>query len=229
MFLGLRGKRNAGVLVDANAPTPPPMRENDRVSTEPTIQPPKNASTWALSGSTDAYDENWKRMQAAGENPHGEADLIESFSPRSVLDGGCGTGRVAIELARRGIDVVGVDVDSAMLTAARVKAPELLWVESDLGSVTLKRQFDLIALPGNVMIFVAEGHQSQVVSNLASHLVDEGLFIAGFQLGRTLDLSTYDSMCAASGLELVHRWSTWDRQTFEGGNYAVSVHQKHQA
>lgn len=165
-------------------------------------------------------------MEAAGQNPHGEADLIESFSPRSVLDGGCGTGRVAIELASRGIEVVGVDVDAAMLEAARAKAPELVWIESDLGSVQLQRSFDLIALPGNVMIFVADGHQGQVVTNLTRHLVEEGLLVAGFQLGRTLDLSTYDSICAGAGLRLVHRWSTWDRKPFNDGDYAVSVHQK---
>ena len=58
------------------------------------------------------------------------------WSPRyaadSVLDAGCGTGRVAIELSRRGHDVVGVDVDEAMLEAARAKAPDLTWVQGDL-------------------------------------------------------------------------------------------------
>ena len=56
------------------------------------------------------YDERWRRMEAAGVNPHGEADFVFSYGPRSVLDAGCGTGRVAIELARRGLDVVGTDL-----------------------------------------------------------------------------------------------------------------------
>ena len=42
------------------------------------------------------YDERWRRMVAAGVNPHGEADFVFSYGPRRVLDGGCGTGRVAI-------------------------------------------------------------------------------------------------------------------------------------
>ncbi|PRC54475.1 SAM-dependent methyltransferase, partial [Mycobacterium sp. ITM-2017-0098] len=29
---------------------------------------------------------------------------------------------------------------------------------------------------------------------------------------------------AAAGLELVDRWATWDREPFNGGDYAVTVH-----
>ena len=40
------------------------------------------------------------------------------FEPTTVLDAWCGTGRVAVELARRGVRVVGVDVDASMLATA---------------------------------------------------------------------------------------------------------------
>src|SRR5579863_6979176 len=72
-----------------------------------------------------SYDDAWKRLEAGGHNPHGEADFVVSLRPTSVLDAGCGTGRVAIELARRGLDVVGVDLDPVMLRQAEAKAPEL--------------------------------------------------------------------------------------------------------
>jgi len=186
---------------------------------------PTVASTWALAGGTDDYDARWKAMEDAGHHPHGEADLIEHFAPRSVMDGGCGTGRVAIELRRRGIDVVGVDVDPVMLAAAQAKEPTITWVESDLATVRLDTHFDVVALPGNVMIFVAPGHEGRVVANLAAHLRPGGLLIAGFQLrAGKLDLHTYDRLCAASGLALVERWSTWDFAPFESHDYAVSVH-----
>ena len=70
-----------------------------------------------------AYDRRFDDLASAGVDVHGEADLVDSYQPGSVLDAGCGTGRVAIELARRGRTVVGVDVDAAMLEAARRKAP----------------------------------------------------------------------------------------------------------
>ena len=63
-----------------------------------------------------AYDRRWAEMEEAGHNPHGEADFLSGFSPSSVLDAGCGTGRVSIELSARGADVVGVDLDPAIFT-----------------------------------------------------------------------------------------------------------------
>src|SRR6202042_952066 len=81
-----------------------------------------------------AYDRRFEDLEAAGMDMHGEAALVASFAlePPSVLDAGCGTGRVAMELHRRGHIVVGVDVDEAMLEAARAKAPDLPWVHGDL-------------------------------------------------------------------------------------------------
>jgi len=64
-----------------------------------------------------------------------------------------------------------------------------------------------------------------VLVNLAGHLAPRGRLIAGFQVSDDrLPLATYDDAAAAAGLELESRWSTWDRQPYEGGDYAVSVH-----
>ena len=46
------------------------------------------------------YDERWVEMARRGQSVHGEANFVSVFQPRTVLDAGCGTGRVAIELAR---------------------------------------------------------------------------------------------------------------------------------
>ena len=187
--------------------------------------PQPRATTWSLPGTADDYDARWQQMAASGQNPHGEADLIGRFEPASVLDGGCGTGRVAIELDRRGIDVVGVDVDAPMLDAARAKAPGITWVQADLATFSTDRRFDVVALPGNVMIFVAPGREGAVVANLAAHLAPGGRLIAGFQLrSRGLDLRAYDQLCEAAGLAIEHRWATWACEPYADGDYAVSVH-----
>jgi len=178
-------------------------------------------------GRSDTYDRRWEEMAASGHNVHGEADLVESLGPRSVLDAGCGTGRVAIELARRGLGVVGVDLDASMLEKARTKEPDVPWVHGDVVDVDLGRTFDVVLLAGNVMIFLAPGTEAGVVANLARHLEPGGALVAGFSLepGR-LDLDTYDGHARAAGLVLAERWATWDRQPFNGGNYAVSVHRR---
>ncbi len=176
------------------------------------------------------YDDRWRQMAAAGDSIHGEADLICTFEPSSVLDAGCGTGRVAIELATRGIDVVGIDLDGSMLAVARHKAPGLRWVSGDLAAVTIgdadgPRRFDVVALPGNVMIFLTPGTEGAVVANLARHLEPSGRLVAGFELmPDRLMLADYDRAAEAAGLELESRWATWDREPFAGGDYAVTVH-----
>ena len=189
--------------------------------------PEEPRSRWLAEaqGRAVTYDNRWAEMAAKGENIHGEADFVEAFLPRSGLDAGCGTGRVAIELARRGIDVVGVDLDPSMLERARGKAPDVPWVHADLARLDLGRRFDVVLLAGNVMIYLAPGTESEVVANLARHLAPGGVLVAGFQLeeGR-LTLEEYDRDAEAAGLALAERWATWDRQPFTGGNYAVSVH-----
>lgn len=174
-----------------------------------------------------AYDERFERLAAAGHDVHGEASFVEALGPRSVLDAGCGTGRVAIELARRGVDVVGVDVDASMLAAAREKAPQLAWVEDDLATLDLGRTFDAAVLAGNVLLFVAPGTEGDVLRRVAAHVVPGGAVVAGFSLGRGLDVATYDALAAEAGLVLAERWATWDRVPWTpGADYAVSVHRR---
>ena len=113
-----------------------------------------------------AYDERFRALAASGVHVHGEADFVASLLPAgSVLDAGCGTGRVAIELAARGYDVVGVDSDASMLEVAR--RHDLPWVLGDLATLDLGRTFDLV---------VAEGAGSPTEINLrASDYVNMGL------------------------------------------------------
>jgi len=183
----------------------------------------------------DDYDRKFVDAELAGVDVHGEASFVASLLPpgAAVLDAGCGTGRVAVELARHGYQVVGVDLDEGMLAGARAKAPDLHWCVADLAAPDLAgeiglapgRRFDIVVAAGNVMIFLEPGTEGAVVANLAGVLAPGGLLVAGFQLDGHLPLAGYDAHCAGAGLELVERWATWDRRPWrEGGPYAVSVH-----
>lgn len=173
------------------------------------------------------YHSRWQRMEAEGTAAHGEADLIAGRKPTSVLDAGCGMGRVAIELARRGLDVEGVDLDEDLLAYARRDAPHLAWYHDDLATMTLPRRYSLVAMPGNVMLFCKRGVRAAVVANLAAHLQPAGELVAGFSLELRPDaitLAEYDNAAAEAGLELVDRFATWEAAPFDGGRYAVSIH-----
>jgi SAM-dependent methyltransferase len=183
------------------------------------------------------YQARFDALAASGADMHGEADLVASLvaPDASVLDAGCGTGRVAIELARRGHPVVGTDLDGSMLAVARERAPGVEWVESDLAALDLGRRFAVVVMAGNVLLFTAPGTEAAVVAGCARHLAPGGLLVAGFQVGqrttpngatvRGYDVDDYDEACAAAGLTLVDRWSTWDKAPWpDQRTYAVSVH-----
>jgi SAM-dependent methyltransferase len=175
-----------------------------------------------------AYDQRFERLAASGMDVHGEAALVASYGPASVLDAGCGTGRVAIELSRQGYDVVGADVDATMLQEARTKAPGLTWVECDLTdpALTFGRTFDLVVMAGNVLIFVPAGTEGQVIANAARWLAPGGRLVSGYTIRPGgLQPPAHDVFARAAGLELEDRWATWDRRPWSsGGDYAVSVH-----
>ena len=182
------------------------------------------------------YAERFDRAAAAGADLHGEADLVTHLvaPATSVLDAGCGTGRVAIELASRGHECVGVDVSASMLAVARERAPALEWHCEDLAHLDLGRVFDLVLSAGNVIPLLAAGTEPEVVRRLAAHVKPGGLLVAGFGLDAAhlpleeapVDLPAYDRWCAEAGLVLDQRWATWDRQAWDGGGYAVSVHRR---
>jgi SAM-dependent methyltransferase len=178
------------------------------------------------------YDARWHALAAAGENIHGEADLVEALlgenGGRRVLDAGCGTGRIAIELDRRGFSVTGIDADPEMLDEARSKAPELTWLLADLAEMhPMPGPVDLVLLAGNVMIFLEPGTEHQVLTTLGAALAPGGLMVAGFSVPPDgLTPARYDEIAAPAGLELVARWASWDRDPFAGGDYAVSVHRR---
>jgi len=184
--------------------------------------------TWSTDDPSrgEQYARRFAALAASGVDVHGEADLVMSLAPASVLDAGCGTGRVAIELARRGVDLCGVDRDPAMLAEARRAAPHLRWEEADLAAFDLGRRFDVVVAAGNVMIFLTPGTVGAVVANLARHLASGGALVAGFQLRSGLTLAAYDEAAADAGLELEARYATWDRLPYADGDYAVSVHRR---
>jgi 2-polyprenyl-3-methyl-5-hydroxy-6-metoxy-1,4-benzoquinol methylase len=81
----------------------------------------------------------------------GECDFIETEIAYNratrILDIGCGTGRHAIELARRGYSVVGIDLSDSLLKRAQEKAAEqqlpIVFQKHDARRLPFLREFDL--------------------------------------------------------------------------------------
>jgi SAM-dependent methyltransferase len=189
--------------------------------------PSKAWQAWRKQVDLDEYERRWEEMAASGANPHGEADFVMRSSPTSVLDAGCGTGRLGIELARRGVDVVGADLDDDLLAYARRKAPVIPWVHSDLSVLELGRTFDVVVMAGNVLPFAMPSIRPAIVAALARHLRPDGRLIAGFSLNEGWPTAAeYDQWCADAGLVPAERARTWQSAPFspETDNYLVAVH-----
>ncbi len=181
------------------------------------------------------YAERFRALAARGADVHGEARFVTGLvePPARVLDAGCGTGRVAIRLAELGYDVVGVDLDAAMLAMAREEAPDLDWRVADLARLDTGRLFDVVLVAGNTIPLLEPDTLPDAALGLAAQLDEGGLLVCGFGLDEghlpgdcpVTPLADVDAAFAAAGLEPVERFSTWDRAAYDDAlGYVVTVH-----
>lgn len=106
-----------------------------------TVDPQRYSKIWTL----DVLDQSWVEGTAR------EVDLIigtlDLRGGERILDLACGFGRHALELARRGYPVVGVDITPAYVDEARKRAAEerldASFICADLRQVSFRAGFDV--------------------------------------------------------------------------------------
>lgn len=183
-----------------------PTRWEARVAADP------NHSHW--------YVDRFRRMAADGADLAGEARLVDAMVRRGsrILDAGCGPGRVGAELHARGHTVVGVDVDPVLVDAARTDHPGPDWRVGDLAELDLLTDgvepFDVVLCAGNVLTFVAEGTEVDVLQRMGTHLAPGGRVVVGFGSGRGYPFEHFFADAREAGLTLDLALATWDLQPF---------------
>jgi SAM-dependent methyltransferase len=99
----------------------------------------------------------------------------------TLLDLACGTGRHAVELARRGYRVVGFDLSLAMLARASDEAQErrtkLNFVQGDMREMTFAEQFDGVYCWNTSFGYFEEEKNAAVVDRVRSGLKAGGLLL----------------------------------------------------
>ena len=99
-----------------------------------------------------------------------------------VLELACGTGRVAIPLAKEGFLVTGIDISDSMLTEAGSKSSQegiiVEWVKADIRDFKLGKKFPSIIFPANTICHLLDLEDLELcLSCVKRHLRPNGRFI----------------------------------------------------
>lgn len=178
-------------------------------------------------GHSQWYIDRFRTMEREGVDLGGEARLVNALVPPGarILDAGCGPGRIAARLHAAGHDVVGVDVDPALIAAAEEDHPGPDWRVADLATLDLTGDpFDLAVCAGNVMIFLAPGSERAVLERLRVHVRPGGRIVLGFRTDRPYGPADLDVDAAAVGLVVEQRFATWDLVPYDDdADFAVTL------
>jgi 2-polyprenyl-3-methyl-5-hydroxy-6-metoxy-1,4-benzoquinol methylase len=155
----------------------------------------------------------------------------------SILDVGCGTGRHAIELARRGFAVTGIDLSQAMLSVARKKADleglAVEFVQADARSFDLVRVFDAaICLCEGGFGLIEHGENAEVedqaiLDRIAAHLVPGSPFLLTALNGYSIIRQMKDEHVSAGQFDPATMQAMYqDEMNIPGGPVVVNIHER---
>ena len=106
--------------------------------------------------------------------------MLEALGAGSVLDLGCGTGVLALLLADRGIEVIGVDPAGASLDVARAKpgADRVTWIHGDASAIPAAVVVDAATMTANVaQVFLTDEEWLATLAAIRAALRDGGHLI----------------------------------------------------
>jgi SAM-dependent methyltransferase len=133
-----------------------------------------------MSSRTD-YDDHLLARLYDAEYDSIDADLgfyLDHLIPGSVLELACGTGRLAVALARQGRQVVGLDAALAMIVRARQHSEAVEWVIADMADFSLGRTFGNIVIPFSGLAFLPDRDaQLRCLACCRRQLSPEGILI----------------------------------------------------
>lgn len=154
----------------------------------------------------------------------GEVDFIESEIKRDkscrILDVGCGTGRHAIELAKRGYSVTGVDLSENMLNRAREKAidtgVQIDFEKADARNLPFEDEFDLVIMlcEGAFPLMETDQMNFQILESAARALKKDGKLIFTTLNGLYPLFHSVKDFINANSNYSTNRENTFDLMTF---------------
>jgi SAM-dependent methyltransferase len=121
------------------------------------------------------YDEMYSDL-----DPHAIDALADLAGPGPVLELGIGTGRIALPLVEKNVEVHGVDASSAMIERLQAKpgGHRIKITQGNFAEVPVEGKFALIYIVFNTFFMLgSQEEQVQCFRNVAEHLAPGGCFV----------------------------------------------------
>lgn len=162
-----------------------------------------------MASSRIAYNElAWTEDLLADPSDYeGEAaayvDLIKRNSlhtPSTLLHLGCGAGGYD-SIFKRYFDVTGVDISLGMLDKARLRHPDVEYIEGDMRTVRLGREFDAEAIPDSIDYMGSLPELRMAVETAVAHLKPGGVLLV---VGKTREIFSDNNFAYSGEQEDLH-------------------------
>lgn len=132
------------------------------------------------------YGEQYDK-ESFTQGTKGECDFIEKElnydKSLKIIDIGCGTGRHAIELTKRGYSVTGIDLSESQLKKARENAEreklEIEFLQHDARNLPFENQFDVAIMlcEGGFPLMETDEMNFEILKNVTKSLKSSAKFI----------------------------------------------------
>ena len=165
--------------------------------------------------------------------------LLGREEGRRILDLGCGTGLLALELAKRGHKVVGVDLSPSMIDIARKKTsgrnrthadsgssgnpnsntdrkanadPDVTFSVGDIRDFRVDGRFDIVTCAFDTINYVTELPELRATFRcVRDALGDQGQFVFDFATPTMYEAHDTEALHQTIGQEQVTQWLRYDR------------------
>ncbi|MDP4181303.1 MAG: class I SAM-dependent methyltransferase [Bacillota bacterium] len=134
-----------------------------------------------------------------------------SIKPSLVLDLGCGTGSVSINLAQRGYDMIGIDLSYDMLSCATEKSKDngldILYLNQDITNFELYGTVDAILCLMDTVNYITDKRKLKKLFKLVENYLNPGgIFIFDINTQYKLESILGDNVFYEVDKEIVYIW-----------------------
>lgn len=100
-----------------------------------------------------------------------------NVSPNNILELACGTGNITIEMAKRGYDIVGLDISDEMLEVAYMKTVErgrdIRYISQDMTELDYSRKTDCVLCMCDGFNYITDKNSLKIVFEKVYELLDK--------------------------------------------------------